>query len=289
MRVRAFAKINLALRVVRARPDGYHEIRTMFQSIALHDTLTITRTGRPFAFSCDEPDCPADETNLVWRAAAALWQASRRQGVMHGISIHLAKRIPMQAGLGGGSSDAAAVIRALGRIWNVAEGTQRRIGSALGADVPYFFEGGTAVGIDRGDRIERLPDRKTTWVVLALPSFGVSTRDAFGWWDADRLQSQAAVTGEKKKRRRLPSETEINDLEKPVAARHPRIAQLVRQLRRSGAVQAAMTGSGSTVFGLFSREKTALAAASALFAGGERTFVTRTIGRRTYQRQLAAK
>jgi len=279
VRVRAFAKINLSLRVLGTRPDGYHELRTIFQSIALHDTLTVRRTREPFSFSTDDPACPPDSSNLVWRAADRMWTAARKPGAPHGVSIHLAKRIPLQAGLGGGSSDAAAAIRALGSLWRVPQADQRRIGAALGADVPYFFEGGTALGRDRGDRIEPLPDCTLAWVVLVLPSFGVSTADAFGWWDLDRPPVERGARGRDR----------VNDLEKPVAKRHPDIARLVRALKRHGAFQAAMTGSGSTVFGLFSRQSTALDAASALFNAGARTLLTRTVSRRAYRRELAAK
>jgi 4-diphosphocytidyl-2-C-methyl-D-erythritol kinase len=157
-------------------------------------------------------------------------------------------------------------------MWTVPIADQRRIGAALGADVPYFFDGGTALGVGRGDRIERLADRKPSWVVLVLPAFGISTQQAFAWWDLDRP---------------TPSKR-ANDLEPSVARRHPEIAKLVRRLKTAGAADAAMTGSGSTVFGLFSRQKTALDAASGFFRTGHRAIVTRTIGRRSYLRQLAA-
>lgn len=274
MRVRAYAKINLSLQVVGVRADGYHELRTVFQSIALHDVLTIRATRGPFALTCDDPKCPAEAENLVWHAAERIWRASRRRGAVRGVSIDLAKRIPMQAGLGGGSSDAAAALRALGTLWNVPRREQIRIGTELGADVPYFFEGGTALGIDRGDRLEPLPNRRPAWVVLVIPSFGVSTREAFAWWDRDRPRSRGVGA---------------NDLEAPVARRHPEIARLVRSLRNLGAARAAMTGSGSTVFGLFSQQNAALDAASAFVRRGLRTVVTRTIDRRTYHRTLAAK
>src|SRR5918995_1587347 len=113
MRVRAFAKINLSLRVVGRRADGYHELRTIFQSIALHDTLTIRASRGPFRLACDDPNCPADETNLIWRAADRMWKAARRSGPLRGIDVDLRKRIPLNAGLGGGSSDAAAALRVL--------------------------------------------------------------------------------------------------------------------------------------------------------------------------------
>src|SRR4029079_274972 len=118
-RVRAFAKINLSLRVLGTRPDGYHELRTIFQSIALHDTLTIRASRGPFRLTCDDPNCPSDYTNLIWRAAERLWKAAGRRGAPRDLAIDLAKRIPLEAGLGGGSSDAAAALRVLGRMWRV--------------------------------------------------------------------------------------------------------------------------------------------------------------------------
>jgi 4-diphosphocytidyl-2-C-methyl-D-erythritol kinase len=276
--VRAFAKINLSLRVLGRRPDGYHELRTVFQSLARHDTLTIRRTAGRFTLTCDDPACPVDATNLVWAAGERMWRAAGCRGVPRDMSIHLAKRIPLQAGLGGGSSDAAATIKALGRLWRVDAARQRAIAAALGADVPYFFEGGTMLGLGRGDRLTPLPQRPGAWVVLILPSFGVSTREAFGWFDR-------APTAE---RRAVAPTDDRNDLERPVAAHHPEIARLVRRLRQAGASQAAMTGSGSTVFGLFSRRNAAMDAAAALFGRGRRALVTWTIDRKTYRR-LAAK
>ena len=277
MRVPAFAKINRSLHVLGVRPDGYHELRTVFQSLALHDTLTIHRVRGPFALTSDDPACPGDESNLVWRAAEQVWTAARKPGRLRGIAIHLTKRIPMQAGLGGGSSDAAATIRVLATAWRVPPQEQRRIGALLGADVPYFFEGGTALGTSRGDVIEPLPDARRAWVVLVLPTFGISTKEAFAWHDASRTPQ---IAGRK---------SVANDLQRVVAAHHPEISRVVRRLRRLGAVEAAMTGSGSTVFGLFSSQSAALDAAAAIFGPGRRTLVTRTLDRKSYRRELAAK
>jgi 4-diphosphocytidyl-2-C-methyl-D-erythritol kinase len=274
MRVRAFAKINLSLRVLGRRPDGYHELCTVFQSIALHDTLTIRRTRGPFRLTCDDPSCPVDTSNLVGRAARRVWRAAGKPGPLRNISVHIEKRIPMQAGLGGGSSDAAAAIRAFGRLWRVRDARQRAIAASLGADVPYFFEGGTVLGLERGDRLHPLPDVKPAWAVLILPAFGVSTSDAFGW--LDRGPKRAAPHSS-------------NDLEPPVAKRHPEIARIVRALRSTGAAHAAMTGSGSTVFGLFSRRNDAIEAAAALFSRDRRAIVTRTIARNAYRRLAASK
>ena len=273
-RVRALAKINLTLRVLGVRRDGYHALETTFQSLALHDTLTIRAVRGPFRITCDDPACPTDRRNLVWRAAARVWSASGRRGAPRGAAVHIAKRIPMQAGLGGGSSDAAAALRALGRRWRVGESELRRIAASLGADVPYFFEGGTVLGVERGDLLFRLSDHPAAWVVLVLPAFGVSTKDAYGWFDKDNK-----VVG-----RAFQASRGANDLQAPVARRHPGIARLVRALRRRGAHLAAMSGSGSAVFGLFRRRPQALRAARALASASRRTAVTRTVGRAGYRR-----
>lgn len=281
MRVRAFAKINLSLRVVGTRPDGYHELRTVFQSIALHDTLTIRRRRGPLTLTCDDPACPRDRTNLVWRAAERVWRAAGKRGQPQGVAIHLAKRIPVEAGLGGGSSDAAAAIRVLGRMWRVAPSRQREIAAALGADIPYFFEGGTVLGLDRGDLLFQLVDGPAVWVVLLVPGFGVSTKEAFGWHD-DEMRARA-----RSGRRPVAARPAQNDLEPVVAKHHPEIARMVRALRRAGATDAAMSGSGASVFGLFPSRPAALRAASAFAARGHRTILTRTLDRRAYQRLAA--
>ena len=276
MRVPAFAKINLSLRVLGARADGYHELRTVFQSIALHDTLTIRAARGPFRLTCDDPACPTDDTNLIARAAVRMWKAAGRRGAPRGFAIDLKKRIPMQAGLGGGSSDAAAALRALARRWRVKDEAVRAAAAALGADVPYFLEGGTVLGLERGDLLFALIDPHPAWVVLVLPEFGVSTKDAFGWFDgATRSPDRAAP--------RFAG----NDLEAPVAAHHPEIVRIISALRRSGASQAAMSGSGSAIFGLFSARPAAVSAANRLSSQARRTIVTQTLNRQRYQRLAA--
>ncbi len=278
MRVRAFAKINLSLRVLGTRSDGYHELRTIFQSIGLHDTLTVRAERGPFYLTCDDPNCPDDTANLIWRAAARVWRAAGRRGAPRDVAVDLKKRIPLAAGLGGGSSDAAAALRAFARLWRVDEARVRAIAGELGADVPYFFEGGTVLGLGRGDLLFPLIDRPAAWVVLVLPNFGVSTKEAFGWWDADRKHAKDTKGGTK------DTKETRNDLEEPVAARHPQIRRIVSALRNAGAWHAAMSGSGSTVFGLFLSRTAASKAASALASPSRRTLVTRTLNRPQYQR-----
>src|SRR5262245_19524752 len=304
MRVRAFAKSNLARRGLGTRDDGFHELRTIFQSIALHDTLTIRRVRGPFRLTCDDPDCPADDTNLIWRAADRLWAAARRRGTPRDLTIHVRKRIPMNAGLGGGSSDAAGAIRALARLWRVDDRQACEIGRELGADVPYFFEGGTVLGLERGDLLFPLIDAPPSWVVLVRPDFGVSTKDAFSWWDEarcavagppvpasartelERATARLAEAPEVRKRQDRPREF-VNDLEPVVARRHPAIARIVARLRGAGASHAAMTGSGSTVFGLFDSERSAAGAARVLTSRSRVVHVTRTLDRARYHRLAA--
>jgi 4-diphosphocytidyl-2-C-methyl-D-erythritol kinase len=302
MRVRAFAKINLSLRVLGARTDGYHELRTIFQSIALHDTLTIRARRGPFHLTCDDPTCPSGDTNLIWRAAERLWKAAGRGGAPRDIAVDVEKRIPLEAGLGGGSSDAAAALRALGRLWRVGSGEVRAAAAELGADVPYFFEGGTVLGLQRGDLLFPLIDYPAAWVVIVFPAFGVSTKEAFEWWDLDKGGSSfdklrmsepkdtLRMSESSKKRRTIDplalslSKGElVNDLETPVAARHPPIRRLVTRLGRAGASHAAMSGSGSAVFGLFARRSEAAGVAASLATGSHRTVLTRTLNRSRYQ------
>jgi 4-diphosphocytidyl-2-C-methyl-D-erythritol kinase len=274
--VRACAKVNLTLRVLALRDDGYHELRTTFQSLALHDTLTLTRVRGPFAIASTDPHCPTDESNLVWKAAARLWDTCGRRAEMHGVHVHIAKRVPMQAGLGGGSSDAAAALRALQVLWKVrvSDDDLLTIARPLGADVAFFLEGGTVLGIERGDLLFPLRDREPSWVVIARPRFGVSTRDAYAWWD--RSARSGRLSG--------PPDECANDLEAPVVARHPEIGALIRTLRRAGATHAAMSGSGSAVFGLFGRRDAAEAAAWRLARGPVNCWVTRTLNSRQYRR-----
>lgn len=283
VRVRASAKINVTLRVLGIRPDGYHELRTVFQSLALHDQLTVEPTSGGFEIACDDPTCPTDRSNLVWRAADAVWHAAGRRGPVSGLRVSIRKRIPMQAGLGGGSSDAAATLRVCTALWcprlDVSE--LERLGGALGADVPFFLHGGTALGVERGDRLFPLADRPRAWVVLARPDAGVSTADAYRWFDQRQVKA-----GHRTGRRdaRGPYGDGGNDLQGPVEDHHPIIRRLVRDLSRHGAQWAAMSGSGSVCFGLFSSRTAALAASTALNGRACRTLVTRTQTAREYER-----
>src|SRR3954468_3697219 len=286
--VRAHAKVNLDLRVLGVRADGYHELRTVFQTIELHDTLVCTEHAGPFTLKCRTPGVPLDASNLVWKAAAALWTALGRSGEIRDAVIQIDKKIPVQAGLGGGSSDAASALLALGRLWGGAPITLlREVGAAIGSDVPFFLSGGTALGLGLGEEIYPLVDLPPHFVVIVRPPFGVSTAEAYSWYDDDR----AAGVKEPRELQQLPvpwptrAAQMINDLEPPVVRRHPEITGLKMSLREAGAVAAAMSGSGSAVFGLFRSRAAAARVVKPLSKGGSRAMLTRTITRAEYERR----
>jgi 4-diphosphocytidyl-2-C-methyl-D-erythritol kinase len=249
--------------------------------------LTFALTPGPFQILCSDPGCPVDETNLVWRAAERLWSRAGRRGAMPGTVVTIDKHIPRAGGLGGGSSDAVATLRALSALWNVTC-EPRAVGALareLGADVPFFLLGGTALGLERGDLLFSLQDLPAKTVVLVTPSFGVSAKDAYTWWDgSDKRPSsvECAINGLP-----VPGAEMGNDLQSAVAKHHPSIEKLVTRLTDLGAVYAAMSGSGSTVFGLFGLRRQAETAARVLGRDGDgsvRALVTETLGRARYHR-----
>ena len=292
--LRAHAKVNLDLRVLGLLPDGYHEVRTVLQSLRLHDTLTFTRCPGPFRIDCDDPAVPTDEHNLIWRAADALRQiAAPRRAALADLQVRVVKRIPARAGLGGGSADAAVTLLALTRLWRLELDLVdlARVASRLGADVPFFLAGGTALGAGRGDDVSPLAEPPPTSVVVITPPFGVSTPDAYRWFDLDGRPRPTRVV-----RRAIPDwpawAAELrNDLEAPVVRRHPAIGRMVRALTALGAGHAAMSGSGSAVFGVFLDAEVAAGAHAALVKRGVRALHTTTLSRsvvaRHWRRVLA--
>ncbi len=288
----AFAKINLDLRVLGSRPDGFHDLKTVFQSLMLFDNVTVTVRRGPLALTCDEPDVPTDQRNLVWKAASLLHRVrSGRNSAPRDIAIDLRKRIPAEAGLGGGSADAAMTLLALNALWklNLDLPTLSRIGARLGADVPYFLVGGTALGLGRGDDIYPLADMPPVHLVILRPGFGVATADAYRWFDEEHRR-----TVKEPAPRRIPpgwpawSASLRNDLEGPVVKHHPAIGRIRQSLLDAGAAFAAMSGSGSAVFGLFERADAARRTANDLARPGWLSLHTRTLSRREYARRVAA-
>ena len=288
----AFAKINLDLRILGTRADGFHDLKTVFQSLMLFDNVTVTARRGPLALTCDEPDIPTDQRNLVWKAASLLHRiGTGKSSAPRDIAIDLRKRIPSEAGLGGGSADAAMTLLALNVLWKLDLDlpTLSRIAARLGADVPYFLVGGTALGLGRGDDIYPLADLPPVHVVILRPGFGVSTADAYGWFDEEQRRPLKEPHP-----RRVPagwpawSATLRNDLEGAVVRHHPAIGRIRQSLLDAGATFAAMSGSGSAVFGLFERADAARRTANDLARPGWLSLHTRTLSRREYARRVAA-
>lgn len=287
----AFAKINLHLRILDTRADGYHNVVTILQTLALHDIVSCERRDGPFEIVCDDPDVPRDRRNLVWRAAQALADAVSRPEDIANTRVTIAKRIPMQAGLGGGSADAAAALAGLVRAWEIEidRRSLHRIASGLGADVPFLLEalsdvevlpgvgspelsgvssassagwaaGRTMLGVGRGDELTALPAFPPHAVLLVMPPFGVSTADAYRWHDERVAAEGAQGEAEPEHEREWPTASGDwpgwltrcrNDFELAIGPRHREIPETVAALRDAGASFAAMSGSGAALFGLF--------------------------------------
>ncbi len=282
----AFAKINLSLEVIGRRPDGYHELRTVFQAIELHDLLTIEVADAPsIALTCDDPKLSCEDGNLVTRAARALQAAA---GVARGARIHLQKRIPMQAGLGGGSSDAAVTLLALRRLWEVdiADAALRDLAAQLGADVPFFLFGGTALGLGRGDVIFPLPDARLPAVVVVSPGQSVPTGLVFRSLNAQLTDVAAIHTLEACSPNSADWLTTGNDLETVVFRAFPPVLEARDKLLSLGASVARMSGSGSAVFGLFEEAAAGEMARQACLESGWRAWVSPPVSRAAYARRL---
>jgi 4-diphosphocytidyl-2-C-methyl-D-erythritol kinase len=290
LRVRSFAKINTGLKILRKRPDGYHELRTIYQTIALHDRLEIrlSRAGKGITLECDNPAIPSGSGNLVYRTCEAWAQARGWGGSIH---VQIEKVIPLGSGLGGASTNAAATILGLERLSGerLDFPARHKLGAALGSDVPLFLLGGRVLGCGRGEEVYPLIDLPARHCLVIFPGFSVSTAEAyreaglrlteqagtayigsFGAWPHFPLMSWG------------PAE---NDFEHVVFARWPELARLKRQLIRAGAEVASLTGSGSAVYALFSSSRQ-LSLATKLIPKRWLQFSTRTLLRAEYHRRL---
>ncbi len=248
-RVPAYAKLNLGLRILYKRPDGYHELRTVFQTISLADTIDIAFTRRN-STSIRVEGTPEIADNLVEKAARRLTEEFSIKGE---IVFHLKKRIPTGAGLGGGSSDAAAVLLSLPALAGKTVPPDRlhAIATELGSDVPFFLHGGTALGLGRGEELYPLPDMPAAQGILVLPNIHSSTVEAY-----KALSARLITTSAQSKLSNFQADVwrgigGSNDFEEVVFEQHPQLRELKQRLIRLGASPAAMTGSGSAIFGIF--------------------------------------
>ena len=285
----SFAKINWTLRILGKRDDGFHELFTVFQSVSLHDRISFAASDS-LELTCDNPYVPVDGRNLILKAAAML---RARFGVTQGAAMHLEKRIPSPGGLGGGSSNAAIALIGLARLWELDDGIDlNSIAAELGSDVAFFLYGGTAIGTGRGEEIEQIDDKDEPYMLIVTPRIRVSTRDAFSKLDAPTLTNEARnhiLSVCRKEAGSLDpcSSVLTNDFERTVFSAHPEIENVKSTLLELGAANAALSGSGASVFAVFEKEETRQAAIKALDqASTWRKFAVSTISRDKYREAL---
>lgn len=281
IRFPAYAKVNFGLSILGKRNDGFHEIETVLQQIDLKDEIEVKGTDQQkIGFSCDHSDLPVGDSNLCVSAAKLLQQAAK---VQKGVRIHLKKTIPIGAGLGGGSSNAAVVLLALNKLWGVdlSVGELQVLASELGSDIPFFILGGTAFATGKGDNLQ--PAKLTTnnfAFVIIFPEIAVSTKWAYG-------QLNLSLTIKKKNSNFMSfNDININDVdfvtscknefEEVIFVKHPILGEIKRQLYESNALFASMSGSGSALYGVFRNEDDAFEVKKQ-FQERYQTFVARPI------------
>ena len=333
--VRSHAKINLGLGIGALRPDGFHALTTVYQTLELHDLLTVTAapsSATAIRLTSNNGRVPTDNRNTAWKmvelALAAL-------GISASVEIHIEKQLPIQGGLGAGSANAVAALVGIeaelgidaraGAAW---ASTRLKLSEQVGSDVPLFLIGGAVLGLDRGQMVFPLPDLESTWCVVAIPSVGVSTPQAFRDWDTLCERTGLTTDASEAKLNELsrayassfagvdawdgssgvfskgedlagPQVSALvrtgiaNDFEKVVFLQHPLLSEIKRTLAAPGhpeaALHASLSGSGSALFGLYRGERDAEAARERLRAIGVQSLLTRTLQRPAYWRQMLLK
>jgi len=288
----SFAKLNLGLKVLNRRADGFYDLCTIFQTISLCDTITIEPDTK-LTLTCSDHAVPTDGSNLILRAAELLLAGGTLAAPV-GARIHLEKLIPSPGGLGGGSSNAAVALLGLNKLWSVGASIDElhEMAARLGSDVPFFLYGGTAVGTGRGTEIESLGDIELANILVVTPNTEVSTTEAFG-----SLKPRRLTSGESERIllncRFQAEEGDIkgldfdNDFEQTVFSMHPEIGDVKRTFLELGAVRAAMSGSGASVFGIFDNTETRQTALKALGDKPNwRSFAVAAISRSAYREAL---
>ncbi len=287
MQVPSYAKINWTLEILGRHADGYHELRTILQTVDVCDDLNFAAADSQIVLTCDHPEVPCDETNLIFRVALLLRDLTDCD---KGAKIHLTKRIPMGAGLGGGSSNAAVALLALIKLWDleVTPPELFTLGAKLGADVPFFFFGGTGIGIGRGDEVYPMDDMTSDHLLLVNPRINVPTREIYGNLPSVLTSAPAlnkiphSLALAYAHNMKLPLQLR-NDLELPALALFPEISEVKQRLTDLTATQVLMSGSGSTVFAVFESEAACVQAQEKLQPTGWWCEKTRTLNREAYQ------
>lgn len=279
LEIDAYAKVNLGLAVLSRRTDGYHEIDTVFQAVSLCDTLRLEGPRDRISLQVSGRDVEHGESNLAYRAARVL---SDETGCA-ALSIELTKRIPVAAGLGGGSADAAAVLTGGNELLGLelSRAELEALGLALGSDVPFFIRGGTARGRGRGEQLEELPPLRDVWFVLSTPGVAVRAADAYRAVRIGLTESEESTKLSSSAIRNADADALAsalaNDLEAGVASAYPEVAAAKRALVDAGAAGVVMSGSGPTVVGLAQSEEAARAIASRLQGRGSEIHIAEPI------------
>jgi 4-diphosphocytidyl-2-C-methyl-D-erythritol kinase len=323
--VRSFAKINIGLRIGSKRPDGFHQLCTVYQTLALHDVIRVDlQKGVGIDIRCKDPKVPADETNTCYRVADRMLRSAKQRGK---VLITIEKQLPVQGGLGAASSNAVATLFAMERLLKSEFDPEERlrITSEVGSDLPLFLIGGTVLGLGRGEQVLPLADQPSTPCVLLLPDIGVSTPQAFADWDelvdgdmqpsgnsqrsltssalSDKMESfsrslyvwlrpTSGVPARSGGRAETPLLDLVragieNDFERVVFPQYPELRDLKRALEREGARYTSLSGSGSALYGLFESDDQAQRAARQISDNkGVNAMVTRTLTRSEYWEQL---
>jgi 4-diphosphocytidyl-2-C-methyl-D-erythritol kinase len=309
--IRSFAKINLGLYIGALRADGFHELRTVYQTIALHDRICVqVGRGTGIEVQCEDPRVPRDESNTCYRIAELAMSTLKASGR---VVIEIEKKLPVQGGLGGASGNAVAVLLALEHaLKKPLTGPEKlKIAAEVGSDLPLFLIGGTVLGVGRGEEVYPLPDLPATPCVVATPEIAVSTPKAFADWDAIRgsgkltagdssdrmnqfsraIAAWLSVSGVPGKHGRGRAETPLldlvrtgieNDFEQVVFPQYPALREVKSALERAGAFYASLSGSGSATYGLFRSREAAKKAAARLVKNGTPAVATTTLTRRQY-------
>lgn len=288
----SFAKINWFLRVLGKRDDGYHELCTLFQTISLADEITFSASDE-LILTCSDARIPTDESNLIIKAANALREKFK---INSGAKIHLEKRIPAPGGLGGGSSNAAVALIGLARLWNlkIKKAELIKIGENLGADVPFFFFGGTCLGTGRGTELQPIKDLAEKYLLIVTPDVDVPTREAFARLNAPRLTNSDSKSileiCRNEAENFIPQQNDLkNDFEPSVFAIEPEIRRVKEKLLELGAIKVSMSGSGASVFGIFDKNETRQATQKALEVEKNwRQFAAATVSRDEYQAKVVS-
>ena len=260
LKVKAYGKVNLSLGITGKKENGYHLVEMIMQQISLHDVVTVKKIQSGIVLTTNCPFIPNDQSNIAFKVAEAMLA---KFNIQSGVSIHIEKNIPVAAGLAGGSADAAGVIEAIDKIFNLNMSRKDRQAFALpfGADIPFCLQGGTAIATGIGEDLEKIKGLDNTWLVLVKPSVKVSTESVYKAFDLNKVVKQPNT--QKIKRilemghlKELSGEM-VNVLEEVTGKEHPVIYSIEQKLKSFGAIEAMMSGSGPTVFGVFMHYKTA--------------------------------